>query len=199
MTDRIAAALRESASVKEEMAGDQELLAAVARAAGMIVGALRSGGKLVIFGNGGSAADAQHIACELVGRYMRERRALPAIALTTNTSCLTAIGNDYSFDEVFARQVGALVRAGDVAMGISTSGRSRNVILGMRAARELGAGTVGLTGADGGELCSVSDVCVRVPSRLTPRIQEAHIAIGHIISEIVEVELFGGEAGGLPG
>ncbi|MGC8696341.1 MAG: D-sedoheptulose-7-phosphate isomerase [Conexivisphaera sp.] len=199
MTDRIAAALRESASVKEEMAGDQELLAAVARAAGMIVGALRSGGKLVIFGNGGSAADAQHIACELVGRYMRERRALPAIALTTNTSCLTAIGNDYSFDEVFARQVRALVRAGDVAMGISTSGRSRNVILGMRAARELGAGTVGLTGADGGELCSVSDVCVRVPSRLTPRIQEAHIAIGHIISEIVEVELFGGEAGGLPG
>ncbi|MGC8773493.1 MAG: D-sedoheptulose-7-phosphate isomerase, partial [Conexivisphaera sp.] len=150
-------------------------------------------------GNGGSAADAQHIACELVGRYMMERRALPAIALTTNTSCLTAIGNDYSFDEVFARQVRALVRAGDVAMGISTSGRSRNVILGMRAARELGAGTVGLTGADGGELCSVSDVCVRVPSRLTPRIQEAHIAIGHIISEIVEVELFGGEAGGLPG
>ncbi|MDP7982407.1 MAG: D-sedoheptulose 7-phosphate isomerase [Conexivisphaerales archaeon] len=199
LTDRIAAALRESASVKEEMAGDQELLAAVARAAGMIVGALRSGGKLVIFGNGGSAADAQHIACELVGRYMMERRALPAIALTTNTSCLTAIGNDYSFDEVFARQVRALVRAGDVAMGISTSGRSRNVILGMRAARELGAGTVGLTGADGGELCSVSDVCVRVPSRLTPRIQEAHIAIGHIISEIVEVELFGGEAGGLPG
>jgi D-sedoheptulose 7-phosphate isomerase len=199
LTNRIAAALRESASVKEEMAGDQELLAAVARAAGMIVGALRSGGKLVIFGNGGSAADAQHIACELVGRYMMERRALPAIALTTNTSCLTAIGNDYSFDEVFARQVRALVRAGDVAMGISTSGRSRNVILGMRAARELGAGTVGLTGADGGELCSVSDVCVRVPSRLTPRIQEAHIAIGHIISEIVEVELFGGEAGGLPG
>ncbi|WP_174449324.1 D-sedoheptulose 7-phosphate isomerase [Conexivisphaera calida] len=180
------------------MARDPELLAAVARAGEMVVRSLRSGGKLVLFGNGGSAADAQHIACELVGRYMIEREALPAIALTTNTSCLTAIGNDYSFDEVFARQVRALVRPGDVAVGISTSGRSRNVILGMRAARELGAGTIGLTGAGGGELCSVSDVCIRVPSKLTPRIQEAHIAIGHIISEIVEVELFGGEAGGVP-
>lgn len=195
---RIAAALRESAAVKEEMAKDEELLAAVARAGEMVVESLRSGGKLVLFGNGGSAADAQHIACELVGRYMMERGALPAIALTTNTSCLTAIGNDYSFDEVFARQVRALVRPGDVAVGISTSGRSRNVILGMRAAREMGAGTIGLTGAGGDELCSASDVCIRVPSRLTPRIQEAHIAIGHIISEMVEVELFGGKAGGVP-
>ena len=198
LTERIAAALRESAAVKEEMARDRELLAAVARAGEMVVESLRSGGKLVLFGNGGSAADAQHIACELVGRYMMERGALPAIALTTNTSCLTAIGNDYSFDEVFARQVRALVRPGDVAVGISTSGRSRNVILGMRAAREMGARTIGLTGAGGDELCSISDVCVRVPSRLTPRIQEAHIAIGHIISEIVEVELFGGKAGGFP-
>jgi len=189
---RVSAALREGASVKLAMASDAALASAVVEAALMIAGSLRSGGKLVAFGNGGSAADAQHIACELVGRYMRERGPLPAIALTTNTSCLTAIGNDYSFDEVFSRQVRALARPGDVAMGISTSGRSRNVILGLRAAREVGARTVGLTGGGEGasELCSESDVCIRVPSTLTPRIQEAHIAVGHIIAEIVEGELF---------
>lgn len=188
--DAIRRRLEESSRVKQEMLSSPELLDAVERAAEAIYSSLRLGGKLVLFGNGGSAADAQHIACEFVGRFGKERGALPAIALTTNTSCLTAIANDYSFDVVFERQVRALVRRGDVVIGISTSGRSRNVILGLRAARELGAFTVGLTGATGDEMCRECDVCIKVPSTSTPRIQEAHITIGHIISELVESWLF---------
>jgi D-sedoheptulose 7-phosphate isomerase len=162
------------------------------RAVDLIAGALRDGRKLLLFGNGGSAADAQHIAAELVGRFMRERRGLPAIALTTDTSALTAIGNDYGFDEVFARQVRALGARGDVALAISTSGRSANVIRAVEAAHDAGLKVVALTGGDGGALAAKADVTLRVSaSTLSARIQETHILIGHVICELVDQRLFG--------
>jgi D-sedoheptulose 7-phosphate isomerase len=153
---------------------------------------LAGGGTLAFAGNGGSAADAQHIAAELVGRFIDERRGLPAIALTTDTSALTAISNDYGYDEVFARQVRALGRAGDVAVAISTSGRSPSVLRAVAAARELGMRTIGLTGGDGGALVSAVDVALRVSaSTLSCRIQEVHILAGHVICELVDRKLFG--------
>ena len=155
----------------------------------LIVGAYKSGGKVVLFGNGGSAADAQHIACELVGQFALKRRALPAIALTTNTSILTAVANDYGYDTVFSRQVEALVDEKDVVIGISTSGESLNVIEGIEVANKIGAKTIGLTGGKGGRLATVAGLALVVPSDSTPRIQEAHITIGHIICELVEKEL----------
>ena len=150
------------------------------------IGSLKRGGKLVLFGNGGSAADAQHIAAEFVGRYELERRPMPAIALTTNTSSLTAISNDYGYESVFERQVRALCRPVDVVAGISTSGTSRNVILGVKAARSIGAYTVGMTGETGGGLARCVDLAIRVPASSTSRVQECHIMIGHIVSRIVE-------------
>lgn len=147
---------------------------------------LSKGGTLYFFGNGGSAADAQHVAAEFVGRFTKERRALPAEALTTNTSILTAVGNDYDFNEVFSRQVKAKVHRGDLVIGISTSGKSQNVINGLKSAKEIGAKTVGFTGAEPHMMSDFSDMCLCVPSNSTPRIQEAHILIWHIISEIVE-------------
>ena len=186
----VAEALKESAGVKLKIAEDGELLEKIVKVAGAIADSLRSGGKLVIFGNGGSAADAQHIACELTGRYLKERKSLPAIALTTNTSCLTAIANDYSYDLVFSRQVQGLVTEKDTVIGISTSGMSKNVVLGLRAAREKGAFTVAFTGESGGEVCVHADECIKVPSKSTPRIQEAHITIGHIICQRVEESMF---------
>jgi D-sedoheptulose 7-phosphate isomerase len=147
---------------------------------------LLRGGKVLIFGNGGSAADAQHIAAELVGRYRRERKAMPALALTVNSSTLSAVANDYGFDEVFARQLAAFATRDDVAIGISTSGNSRNVLKGIRVARELGLITIGFTGCDGGELLEAVDLCLSVPSNSTARIQECHILSGHIISEWCE-------------
>ena len=162
------------------------------RAIDLIAGALREGRKLLLFGNGGSAADAQHIAAELVGRFLRERRPLPAIALTTDTSALTAIGNDYGFDDVFARQVRALGARGDVALAISTSGRSPNVLRAVEAARDAGLRVVALTGGDGGALAAAADVTLRVSaSTLSARIQETHILIGHVICELVDQRLFG--------
>lgn len=149
-------------------------------------GALAAGRKILLFGNGGSAADAQHIAAELVGRFSRERRALPALALTTNTSTVTAVGNDYSYDRIFARQVEAFGASGDVAIGISTSGKSPNVIEAIRVAESIGMLTAGMTGASGRDLAELVDYCLRVPSEKTPRIQEAHILIGHILCEIVD-------------
>jgi len=143
---------------------------------------LERGGKLLLFGNGGSAADAQHIAAELVGRYLSERRALPALALTTNTATLTAIANDYGYEETFARQVAALGRPDDAAVGISTSGNSPNVLCGLAAARELRLLTIGFTGAHGGQLRPLCDLCLCVPSTVTARIQECHILAGHILS-----------------
>lgn len=157
----------------------EPLLPTVAEAAQWIADALAGGGKLFFFGNGGSAADAQHLAAEFVVRYRKERPALPALALTTDTSALTAGGNDYGFEQIFARQIAALARPGDVAIGISTSGTSRNVLNGLAAARERGCRTIGLTGRDGGRLPALCDLAVIVPADDTPRIQEMHIWIGH--------------------
>lgn len=156
----------------------------------LIVETFQRGGKVLLCGNGGSAADAQHIAAEFVSRFRRERHGLPAIALTTDTSILTAIGNDYGYERVFARQIEALGRSGDTVIGISTSGASASVIAAMRAAREGGMATVGLTGASGGALVDHVDVCLRVPSQNTARIQEVHITAAHAICEIVERTLF---------
>ncbi|HEY2461186.1 MAG TPA: D-sedoheptulose 7-phosphate isomerase [Candidatus Acidoferrum sp.] len=179
-----------SMAVQRAMLNDAELLAGIAKAAELIVEALLSGRRLLLMGNGGSAADAQHIAAEFVGRYRLERRAMPAMALTVNTSTLTAIGNDYGFEEVFARQVEAFAQPGDVLLALSTSGNSRNLLRGAVMADALRVKTIALTGQSGGKLRSAVNLCLRVPSSDTPRIQEAHILLGHTISEMVEAELF---------
>jgi len=157
------------------------------RGVDLIAGALLGGHKLLLFGNGGSAADAQHIAAEFVGRMLRDRRALPAIALTTDTSALTAIANDLGYDQVFARQVLALGRAGDVAIALSTSGQSPSVLQAVSACRSLGVRTIGLTGGSGGTLAGMVDLSMRVSaSTLSPRVQETHILVGHVLCELVE-------------
>jgi D-sedoheptulose 7-phosphate isomerase len=155
--------------------------------------ALSAGNKVIFFGNGGSAADAQHLECELAGRFYLDRRPLPAVALTVNSSSLTAIGNDYGFDQVFARQLEGIAHPGDVAVGISTSGNSANVVLALRKARELGLATVGFTGRGGGQVRELCDLWLAIDSDDTPRIQEGHILAGHIACEMVERDLFGGE------
>lgn len=187
MRDKIIAGLEESIRVKEELLKSQvEIIVGIVEA---IINALEDGGKVILFGNGGSAADAQHLAAELVGRFKLERKGLPALALSTNTSTLTSISNDYSFAKVFARQVEALGKPEDVAIGISTSGRSANVIEGILAARDKGIFTIGLTGEKGGKLGEVVDLILNVPSQDTPRIQEAHIIVGHLICQLVEEKL----------
>jgi D-sedoheptulose 7-phosphate isomerase len=170
------------ARTRESVAGE------FVRLAGVCSDALRSGHKLLFFGNGGSAADAQHLATEFVVRYRKNRPALAAIALTTDTSALTAIGNDFGFDELFARQVEALCRSGDVAIGISTSGNSENVIRGLRAAKAAGAVTVALTGQGGGRLAGQVDVSIFIPSKETARIQEMHLMLGHVLCALLEQE-----------
>jgi len=162
----------------------------IVSAAQLIGNTIKKGGKLFLMGNGGSAADAQHIAAELVVRYHKKRPAQPAIALTTDTSIITAIGNDFGFDQLFSRQVQALVRPEDIVVGISTSGKSANVLLGVQAAIEIGAKTIMVTGMSGGELCHISDILIAVPSSVTARIQEAHILIGHIWCDQIEEEWF---------
>jgi D-sedoheptulose 7-phosphate isomerase len=169
--------------------GLDALAPAVGRAAALMTATLASGQKVMLCGNGGSAADSQHIAAELVGRFVKDRKALPAIALTTDTSALTSIGNDYGFEDVFARQVSGLGRAGDCLMAISTSGNSRNVIRAATVARAAGIHTLGLLGRDGGELLKLCDVPILVPSATTARIQEAHIFIGHTLCAMVEEAL----------
>ena len=155
----------------------------------LAVETLRNGNKILLCGNGGSAADAQHIAAELTGRYKTERRGLPGIALTTDTSALTAIGNDYGYDRVFDRQVEALANKGDLLIGISTSGNSKNIINALKVAREMGCKTLGLSGRDGGAMNELCDVNLVVPSNNTPRIQEMHILFGHTICQIIDNEL----------
>jgi D-sedoheptulose 7-phosphate isomerase len=157
-------------------------------AAALIAQCLRSGGKLLFFGNGGSAADAQHLAAEFVGRFQIERHPLPAIALTTDSSILTAVGNDYGFEQIFARQVQALGQPGDVAIGISTSGNSLNVTSAIKQAAKRGLKTIGLAGNDGGALSKCVDISITVASTNTARVQECHITIGHILCELVEDE-----------
>lgn len=167
----------------------EQLLPELLQASEMLIEALHNKRKILLCGNGGSAADAQHLAGELVGRFLKERRPLPAVALNANTSVLTALGNDYGFKEVFARQVAALGQPGDVLVAISTSGDSSNVLRAAEAARAKDMKVIGLTGADGGKLKDLCDLCLCVPSTSTPRIQEMHILIGHIICELVEAAL----------
>jgi D-sedoheptulose 7-phosphate isomerase len=182
--------IEESIAVKRHLAGDANFVALVAGAARAITASIRGGGTVFFFGNGGSAADAQHIAAELAGRYLRERPGLPGLALTTNTSCLTAVSNDYGYEHVFARQLLAIGKAGDVAVGISTRGNSASVLRAVEAAREKKLVTIGITGAGGGKLKPLVDHCLCVASGNAARIQEAHILIGHILCEIVEEDLF---------
>jgi D-sedoheptulose 7-phosphate isomerase len=179
--------IEESIKLKKYLEKEVNNLVAIAN---LLVEAFKKGGKVLLFGNGGSAADAQHIACELAGRLYLDREPLPAVALTTNTSVLTAIGNDYGYEQIFARQVKALVKKGDVVVGLSTSGNSPNVLQGIEEAKRLGAVTVAFTG-QGGRLRELADYVLSVPSADTPRIQEAHITAGHIICFLVEQTLSG--------
>jgi D-sedoheptulose 7-phosphate isomerase len=184
------ARIRDCASVMQSLLESAEYLGAVVEVADTMTKCLRSGNKILFFGNGGSAADAQHLAAELSGRFLKERQSLSGWALTTNTSVLTAIGNDYSFEEVFARQIQGIGSAGDMAFAISTSGNSPNVLRALNVAREKKLVTVGLRGRTGGKLPSAVDHCIRIPSDQTPRIQEAHILTGHILCELIEETLF---------
>ena len=176
--------LREAARVHEQAA--RECVGSVLAAADAMSRAFDSGGKVLIFGNGGSAADAQHFACELVGRFLRDRRALPALALTTDTSTVTAIANDFGFDRVFVRQLEALGKPGDVAVAISTSGTSHNVLAGLRFAKSQGLRTVAFTGGTGGPVGEAADVHVNVSHTATPRVQEAHRTLIHAVCEVIE-------------
>ncbi len=180
--------LEESANIKRMMA--QNLADVIADAAQMILKAYQAGGKVLLIGNGGSAADAQHIAAELIGRFQLERKGLPAIALTTNTSALTALANDYAYDAVFSRQLEALASNKDILIAITTSGTSPNILKAVETAHSKGVVVIASTGKNGGKLKSLADLAIAVPSDNTPRIQEAHITIGHIICHLVEKELF---------
>lgn len=182
--ESVSTALQESASIKAQMAREQA--GAIAAVIEAITNSLASGGTVFFFGNGGSAADSQHLAAEMVGRFTLERRALPAIALTTDTSALTSIGNDYGFDRIFIRQLQGLGQDGDVAVGLSTSGNSPNVLLALDAARERGMVTVAMTGAIGGRMVDRVDFCLCVPSAVTARIQESHITVGHLICQGID-------------
>jgi D-sedoheptulose 7-phosphate isomerase len=184
--------IQRSIEVKRMLLNEARFHELVAKAALQIVKSLRNGGKVLFMGNGGSAADAQHLAAEFVGRYLKERRALPALALSVNSSAVTAIGNDYGFDQVFARQLEALGREGDVVVGISTSGNSRNVIQALEVAKSKSIFSIALTGESGGLMKKIADCAICMPSEETPRIQECHILTGHIICEIVEIALFEG-------
>jgi len=181
--------LEECISIKQAMAKSN--VNDIKHLAELIMAAYKKGGKLILLGNGGSAADAQHIACELVGQFKLKRKAFPAIALTTNTSTLTAIANDCGYNAVFSRQVEALVTIKDIVIGISTSGDSPSVVEAIEAAKIKGAMTIGLTGGYGGRLAQIADFALVVPSHSTPRIQEMHITVGHIVCEMVEKELAG--------
>lgn len=179
----------ESLEAKRRLAEDSDLARGTAELAALGIAALRAGGKVIVMGNGGSAADATHLAAELVGRYKLERDPLAALSLTDNGSSVTAIGNDYEYDEVFARQVRGLGRSKDLAIGLSTSGRSVNVVRGLRAASAGGMATAAITGASGGDLKDVADLCLAVPSSETPRIQECSMVVIHTFCELVEAAL----------
>ena len=185
--------INQTLRVKQNILKDNEMIKKIDEITRAIINAYKENKKVVLFGNGGSAADAQHLACELVGKFYLERKALASIALTTNTSELTAIANDYNFNRVFARQVEALINSGDIVIGITTSGNSLNVIEGIKEAKLRGAVTIGFTGASGGKLKEDVDYLLAVPSEDTPNIQELHIMVGHIICYLIEKELFGGQ------
>ena len=184
MKENIISILRESADLKLKFA--KESIKNIAGAVELINKCIKSGGKILIFGNGGSAADSQHIAAEFVNRFYLERRALPAIALTTDTSVLTSVANDYSFDNIFARQIEALGKKNDIAIGITTSGISQNIVNGLKTSKLLGLKTIALTGKNSTKLKKSADCIISVPSDSPPRIQEVHITVAHIICEMVE-------------
>ena len=187
MKETVARSLKEGAELRLKMA--DTMAASITAAAESIAEAFKAGRKLLLFGNGGSAADAQHIAAEFMNRFLIERPPLPAIALTTDTSVLTSIANDYAFDDVFSKQVKALGKKGDVALGITTSGSSANVLKALRAAKKLGMVTIALTG-EAGKAATLADIALQIPSRSTPRIQEAHIVVGHILCDLTDNLLF---------
>ena len=186
--NEIKAELEEGVRVKQRVIDEQVFV--LEEILQILLQTLRAGNKIILFGNGGSAADSQHIAAELISKFRRDRSALPAIALTTDTSILTSIANDFSFDYVFSRQIEGLGKKGDVALGISTSGNSQNVINALRTAKEMGMTTIGFTGAEGGALKDHVDICFNAPSQNTPRIQEVHISVAHTLCELIEQELF---------
>lgn len=187
MRDRVKEILLESIQVKEQLL--QHKISEILSIAEAVINSLKKNGKLILFGNGGSAADSQHIAAELVGRFRKDRNAMAAIALNTNTSVLTSLANDYGYEIVFSRQIEALGQKNDVVIGISTSGKAKNVNHGIKQAKKMGIKTIALTGAEGGELAKLADISLTVPSSVTARIQEAHITIGHIICELIEEAL----------
>ena len=185
--ENVSQQLAESATVKRDLA--ERDTGQIVEFFQRVIGCLRQGGKILFCGNGGSAADAQHLAAELVGRFGKGKPPLAAIALTTDTSVLTCLSNDYSFDDIFAKQVQALGKKGDVLVSISTSGKSENIVRAARCARELGLFTIALTGSGGGALAEVAELCLKVPSENSQRIQEAHITIGHIVLDLLEKKL----------
>lgn len=182
-----------SIAVKQSLLADEQLLSAIERAVDVVTEAYRRGNKTLLAGNGGSAADAQHLAGEFVSRFYFDRPGIPSIALTTDTSILTAISNDYGFERLFARQIQAQGCAGDVFIGISTSGNSPNIVEAFKECKRRGIFSIGLTGSNPCTMDTLCDICIKVPSACTPRIQESHIMVGHIICSIVERELFGGK------
>jgi D-sedoheptulose 7-phosphate isomerase len=188
MEEYIIKTFRESAQTKEVFLNEN--LHRVVAVIEAVTAALMAGNKILLFGNGGSAADAQHLAAEFVNRFLIERPPLPAIALTTDTSVITSIGNDYDFSEIFSKQIRAIGQKGDIAWGISTSGNSINVVKGFEAAQKIGMTTIGLTGRDGGDIGRMVDFHLNVSSKSTPRIQEVHITVGHVICEMVDFKLF---------
>lgn len=190
MIEFIERELSKLATLIADIQADKDLLGQVEQTAKLIVETLNAGGKVLLAGNGGSAADAQHIAAEFVSRFHYDRPGLAAIALTTDTSILTAIGNDYGYERLFARQVQALGRKGDIFIGISTSGNSGNVLEALQVARTMGLTTIGFAGQTGGKMVDQCDLILRMPSKETPKIQEGHIAIGHIICGLVEATIF---------
>jgi D-sedoheptulose 7-phosphate isomerase len=183
--------VKESYEIKQKMYADKDLMALIGEVSQKVIEIYKNGQKTLIAGNGGSAADAQHIAGEFVSRFYFDRPGLASIALTTDTSIITAIGNDYGYEKLFSRQVQANGQKGDMFIGISTSGNSANIIEALNECKEKGIITVGLTGASGGKMAELCDYCIKVPSNQTPRVQEAHILIGHIICAVVEEALFG--------
>ncbi len=188
MEDHIIKTFRESNRVKEAFVNEN--LSRLVNVVEAIISALKAGNKILLFGNGGSAADAQHLAAEFVNRFVIERPPLPAIALTTDSSIITSIGNDYDFSEVFSKQIRAIGQAGDIAWGISTSGNSANVLKGLEVAKKIGLVTIAFTGKDGGNIAKIADLSINVSSSVTARIQEAHITAGHAICDLVDIKLF---------
>ena len=188
MHDYVVKVFKESNQIKDTFLNEN--LGKIVQVVDVVTATLKAGNKILLFGNGGSAADAQHIAGEFVNRFLIERPPLPAIALTTDTSVITSIGNDYHFSEIFSKQIRAIGQAGDIAWGMSTSGMSPNVIRAFEAAKKIGMTTIGFTGKDGGDIAKMVDYLLHVSSGSTPRIQEVHIPVSHIICELVDVKLF---------